>query len=55
MRDALSTFSRSSWIRLYKLYAKIIGVSFVMYLLMMAVVIPEVIVMAQKTTREQPQ
>jgi hypothetical protein len=55
MRDAMNTFSRASWIRLYRLYAKIIGVSFVVYLLMMAVIVPEVIIMVQKTTREQPQ
>lgn len=41
LRDALTSFSRPSWVRLYKLYAKILAVTFAMYVFMAAVVIPE--------------
>jgi hypothetical protein len=41
MRDALVTFDRESWIRLYKLYAKLFGLTVAIYLAMAAVIIPE--------------
>ena len=31
MRDALSTFSRASWVRLYKMYLKVFLISFVAF------------------------
>lgn len=41
MRDALATFPVSSWIRLYKLYAKVIAVSFAAYFaFFMTVILP---------------
>ncbi|KAK5657667.1 hypothetical protein OQA88_2739 [Cercophora sp. LCS_1] len=43
MRDALATFPVSSWVRIYKLYAKVIAVSFAAWLAFVAVLIPEFI------------
>jgi hypothetical protein len=48
LRDAFATFSRSSWIRLYVLYAKVFAISVVAHMLLMAVVVPEVLLMARK-------
>jgi hypothetical protein len=44
-RDAIMTFPRASWIRIYILHAKIFGVVFGMYLLMLAVMIPQVVLL----------
>ncbi|KAG8168095.1 hypothetical protein KVR01_003784 [Diaporthe batatas] len=41
--DAWRTFSRQSWIRLYKLIGKIIAVEFAVYVLFVAIVVPEFI------------
>ncbi|KAK0715025.1 hypothetical protein B0H67DRAFT_489207 [Lasiosphaeris hirsuta] len=48
MRDALATFPRASWIRLYKLYAKIFAATTVAYGLMAAVIVPQILLMAAK-------
>lgn len=46
---AFNTFPRSSWIRLYILYAKIALVTIAFYGLVIAVIIPEVLLMSNKT------
>lgn len=51
MRDALATFPKESWIRLYKLYAKILGVTIAFYGLMLAVIIPQMILIASKSQK----
>ncbi|KAK0627745.1 hypothetical protein B0T14DRAFT_563524 [Immersiella caudata] len=51
MRDALATFPKASWIRLYKLYAKILGVTIAAYGLLLAVVIPEMILIIAKSEK----
>jgi hypothetical protein len=52
MRDAWLTFSRAAWKRLIILYIKIFVVCFGLFALMSAVVVPEVIIMAKKSTRK---
>lgn len=42
LRDALTSFPRSSWVRLYKLSAKLVAVVIGAYVLMAAVIVPEV-------------
>lgn len=42
LRDALTSFPRASWVRLYKLYAKVVAVVIGAYVLMAAVIVPEV-------------
>jgi len=51
MRDALTTFPTSSWVRLYKLYAKIVGVSLAAYALLVAVLIPQMILIIAKSQK----
>jgi len=51
MRDALATFPKSSWIRLYKLYAKILGVTIAAYGLLLAVIIPQMILIVSKSQK----
>ncbi|KAK3380161.1 hypothetical protein B0T24DRAFT_675877 [Lasiosphaeria ovina] len=48
MRDAFVTFPRSSWIRLYVLYAKVFAVSIATYFLMAAIIIPEMFLLISK-------
>lgn len=43
--DAWRTFSRQSWIRLYKLIGKILAVEFGVYVLVIAIVVPEFVLM----------
>lgn len=50
MTQAWATYSRAAWKRLVILYAKIIAVSAAVFLLMAAVVVPEVILMLSKST-----
>ncbi|KAK0645558.1 hypothetical protein B0T16DRAFT_492685 [Cercophora newfieldiana] len=51
MRDALATFPTASWVRLYKLYAKILGVTIAAYGILLAVVVPEIILIISKSTK----
>jgi hypothetical protein len=51
MRDALATFPKESWIRLYKMYAKILGVTVAAYGVLLAVVIPEMILIISKSEK----
>ncbi|OIW28441.1 hypothetical protein CONLIGDRAFT_644630 [Coniochaeta ligniaria NRRL 30616] len=44
-RDALRTFPRASWVRIYVLHAKIFGAVLVAYGVMMAVVIPQILLL----------
>ncbi|KAJ4423026.1 hypothetical protein N0V82_002293 [Gnomoniopsis sp. IMI 355080] len=44
-QTAWATFERASWIRLYKLLAKITAVTFVAYALVLAIVVPEIVLM----------
>ncbi|KAJ2896503.1 putative ubiquitin conjugating protein [Zalerion maritima] len=53
MAQAWKTFSRENWMRLIKLYAKVIGVSFAAYLVMAAVFVPTWIV-ALKHSHHEP-
>lgn len=46
MRDAIATFPISSWVRLYKLYAKIIAVSLAAWAALLMVIVPEAILIA---------
>lgn len=46
-KDAWMTFSRQSWIRLYKLIGKILVVTFSVYVLVVAIVVPEFILMVK--------
>lgn len=48
-QTAWATFERPSWIRLYKLLAKIIAVSVGMYTLFLAIVVPEFVLMVKST------
>lgn len=48
LRDAFTSFDRASWIRLYKLYGKIIALTFATYGLFAAVVIPEFFLIMHK-------
>ena len=52
MRDALATFPRSSWVRLYKVYGKILAVVFAVYALLFAVLVPEMILIIAKAQKE---
>ena len=54
MKDALQTFPRESWIRLYKLYAKVVGITFGTYSLFIAVIIPEMILIIAGSTKLPP-
>jgi hypothetical protein len=49
VRDALATFPRSSWIRLYVLIFKTFLVTLAVWAVFMAVIIPEVVFMGQKS------
>jgi hypothetical protein len=49
MRDALASFPYASWVRLYKLYAKILALAIASYGLMAAVIIPEMILILSKS------
>lgn len=49
VKDAWTTFSRASWIRLVKLLGKILAVTFAVYALMMAIVVPEFILMLRNS------
>jgi hypothetical protein len=49
IKNALKTFKRSSWIRLYVLYIKIFVVSLVLHALLFAVIIPQIFLF-KKTT-----
>lgn len=51
IKDALRTFTRDSWVRLYKLYIKLFLVSLAFYAVMAAVIIPEVILMLAKSEK----
>ncbi|KAK1755935.1 putative ubiquitin conjugating protein [Echria macrotheca] len=51
MRDALATFPKASWVRLYKLYAKIVGITFAVYVFALAVIVPEVILILAKSEK----
>jgi hypothetical protein len=51
MRDALATVPKASWVRLYKLYAKIVGITFAVYALALAVIVPEVILILAKSEK----
>lgn len=53
MKDAWMTFSRASWIRLIKLYLKIFLVSFVFYLAMMVVFVPEFFLIIRHSKKVQ--
>ncbi|KAI3402251.1 hypothetical protein diail_180 [Diaporthe ilicicola] len=46
-KDAWMTFSRESWIRLYKLIGKVLLVTFSVYVLVIAIVVPEFILMVK--------
>lgn len=46
-QTAWVTFERASWVRLYKLLAKIVAVTFAMYALVLAIVLPEVLLMVK--------
>lgn len=46
-KDAWMTFSRQSWIRLYKLIGKILLVTFSVYVVVIAIVVPEFILMVK--------
>jgi hypothetical protein len=48
MKDALATFSRQSWIRLYVLNIKVFFVIIATHVLLAAIVIPEILLMARK-------
>lgn len=52
MRDALASFPYASWVRLYKLYVKIIALAVATYGLMAAVIIPEVILIIANAKRQ---
>ncbi|KAK1836490.1 hypothetical protein QBC39DRAFT_338214 [Podospora conica] len=43
LREALMSFPRESWVRLYKLYAKIVGIIVATYFGMAAIIVPEVL------------
>lgn len=47
MKDAIRTVSRESWIRIYLLQAKVFAVGVAVNILMLAVLIPEVILMSK--------
>jgi len=51
MRDAWATFPKSSWIRLYKLYAKILAVTIAAYGLLIAVLVPEIILILSQSKK----
>ncbi|KAK2613880.1 hypothetical protein N8I77_000754 [Diaporthe amygdali] len=44
-KDAWMTFSRQSWIRLYKLIGKVLLVTFCVYMVVIAIVVPEFMMM----------
>ncbi|KAG6366831.1 hypothetical protein INS49_001012 [Diaporthe citri] len=46
-KDAWMTFSRQSWIRLYKLIGKVLVVTFSVYIVVVAIVVPEFILMVK--------
>lgn len=48
-QTAWITFERASWHRLYKLLAKILAVTFVMYALVLAIVVPEFVLMLKSS------
>ncbi|OLN88065.1 hypothetical protein CCHL11_00468 [Colletotrichum chlorophyti] len=50
MTDAWNTFSRAAWRRLVILYVKVFAVTIAAFFLMAAVVVPELILMASKST-----
>ncbi|KAL8371885.1 hypothetical protein RB595_001610 [Gaeumannomyces hyphopodioides] len=45
--NALRTFSRDSWVRLYKLMAKVIALTFVLFLLIAAVIVPQTVLISR--------
>lgn len=49
MRDALATFSRASWVRLYKMYIKIIAIGLAFDVVMAAILIPEIMLMLKNS------
>ena len=51
--DAYKTVDRASWKRIYLLYAKILGVSVATYLLIIAIVIPEFLLLGSKSSSGQ--
>jgi hypothetical protein len=53
MKDAWQTFSRASWVRLVKLYAKLFLISLGIYLGMMVIVVPEMIIIFRNSTKVQ--
>lgn len=48
MKDAWSTVSRASWIRIYVLHAKVFAATAAATLLMLVIIIPEVMLMSKK-------
>ncbi|KAK3391013.1 ubiquitin carrier protein [Podospora didyma] len=53
VRDALATFPRASWVRLYILYAKVFAVTVLSYLLMAAIIVPELFLLISKNPNKQ--
>jgi hypothetical protein len=53
VRDALATFPRASWIRLYILYVKVFAITILSYMLMAAIVIPELFLLISKNPNKK--
>ncbi|KLU82686.1 hypothetical protein MAPG_01755 [Magnaporthiopsis poae ATCC 64411] len=45
--NALRTFSRDSWVRLYKLMAKVIALTFALFMLIAAVIVPQTVLISR--------
>lgn len=48
--NALKTFPRSSWVRLYSLLGKVVAITFAVYLVFMSVVLPMVIITGKQSS-----
>lgn len=53
MKDAMKTVSRESWIRIYLLQAKVFAVGVAVNILMLAILLPEVILMSKSVVPEK--